>query len=170
MSKAKVMVALRDRVSVEGLVSLACQVAAGMGAELIALHVAQVPMATPLEATDEILDQEGKEILGQAARIATGKAPAGFSTQLVRARNVGEAIVGEAREQRTDLLVIGHHRQHEVREFLLGSTARHVAHHAPCRVIVQIPEPNPAKTRTVPEAGPALLARSWADCPGGIVL
>lgn len=170
MAKAKVMVALRDRESAEGLTSLACQLAAGMGAELVALHVVQVPMATPLEANNEIIDQGGEDILAQAGRIAVGKVLAGFSTQLVRARNVGEAIVGEAREQRIDLLVIGHHRQHELREFLLGSTARHVAHHAPCRVIVQIPAPNPAKTRTVPEAGPALLARSWADCPGGVVL
>lgn len=128
------------------------------------------PYGTPLEATGEIIDQEGKEILGQAARIATGKAPAGFSTQLIRARNTGEAIVEEAREQRVDLLVIGHHRQHEVREFLLGSTARHVAHHAPCRVIVQIPAPNLPKTQAASETRPVILARTWADCPGGIVL
>lgn len=147
MPKTKVMVALRDRVSVEGLTTLACQLAAVSGAELIALHVVQVPLATPLEATDKIIDQEGREILAHAKRIAGGKVSAGFSTRLVRARNTGEAIVGEARDQRVDLLVIGHHRQHEVREFLLGSTARHVAHHAPSRVIIQIPAP---KLRTRP--------------------
>lgn len=145
MPKAKVMVALQDRVSVEGLTNLACLLAAGMGAELIALHVVQVPLATPLEAMDQLIDQEGREILGQAAVVATSKAPAGFSTQLLRARNAGETIVAEAREQRVDLLVIGHHREHEMREFLLGSTARHVVHHSPCRVIVQIPAPSVAE-------------------------
>lgn len=170
MPKAKVMVALRDQASVEGLISLACQLATGMGGELIALHVVQVPLATPLEATDEIIDQEGKEILAQAGRIAAGKVPAGFSTQLVRARNAGEAIIGEARDQAVDLLVIGHRRQHELSEFLLGSTARHVAHHAPCRVIVQVPAPDLPKTQTASEGERTLFARTWADCPGGIVL
>lgn len=149
MSNTKVMVALRDRASAEGLTSLACQLAAGTSTELIALHVVQVPLATPLEAADEILDQEGKEILREASGIAAGKVPAGISTQLLRARNAGEAIVGEAREQRVDLLILGHRREHELREFLLGSTARHVAHHAPCRVIVEIPAAQQPKARTM---------------------
>lgn len=170
MPNTKVMVALGDRASAEELMPLACQLAVGMGAGLIALHVVQVPLATPLEATDESIDQEGKVILAQAERIAAGKVPGGFSIELVRARNTGEAIVGEAREQKVDLLVIGHRRQHELSELLLGSTARHVAHHAPCRVIVQIPAPNLPKTQAVSEAGPVLLARTWADCTGGIVL
>jgi len=170
MSKAKVMVALRDKVSVDILIDLACQLATGMGAELIALHVVQVPMVTPLDATDESIDQEGKEILAQASRIAVGKAPAGFSTELVRARNAGETIVGEARDQHVDLLVVGHDRQHELSEFLLGSTVRHVAHHAPCRVIVQIPAPDQPKARPVPERGPAVISRAWADDLGGVVL
>lgn len=148
MSSSKIMVALRDCGSAEGLTSLACQLAGGAGAELIALHVVQIPLATPLEAADKILDQEGKDILSQAARIAAGKVPGGISTQLLRARNAGEAIVAEAREQRVDLLVLGHHRKHELREFLLGSTARHVAHHAPCRVIIQIPAADQPKART----------------------
>lgn len=149
MSNVKVMVAMRDRVSAEGLTSLACQLAAGTGAELITLHVVQIPLATPLEAADKILDEEGKEILREASRIAAGKVPGGIATQLLRARNAGEAIVGEARDQRVDLLVLGHHREHELREFLLGSTARHVAHHAPCRVILQIPAADQPRAVTV---------------------
>lgn len=149
MSNSKVMVALRDLVSAPGLTSLACQLTAGTGAELIALHVVQIPLATPLEATDKILDQEGKKILREASRIVAGKVPGGISTQLLRARNAGEAIVGEAREQRVYLLVLGHHREHELREFLLGSTARHVAHRAPCRVIIQIPAADRPEARTV---------------------
>jgi len=56
---------------------------------------------------------------------------------------VGEAIVGVAREQGMDLLVIGHHKPHThtLSEPLLGGIVRYVAHHAPCRVIVEIPAP-----------------------------
>ncbi|MGI0085547.1 MAG: universal stress protein [Nitrososphaerales archaeon] len=170
MSKVKVMVALRDKTSTEELTSLACQLAAGMGGELIALHVIQIPLATSLEAKDEVIDQEEKEILAEATRIATGKVSGGFSTDLVRARNTGDAIIAEAREQGVDLLVLGHRRQHELSEFLFGSTMRHVAHHAPCKVIVQIPAPSPPKTQTEPVKGSAFLAQAWVDCPGGITL
>jgi K+-sensing histidine kinase KdpD len=42
MSRPSVIVALRDSDSVDGLVRLACQITAGMGAELLALHVVEV--------------------------------------------------------------------------------------------------------------------------------
>lgn len=158
MSKPKVMVALGDKESVEELIALACQLAAGMGADVTALHIVQVPLATPLLATDDVIDQEGKEILTQADRVAARKVSTGFSTQLVRARNAGEAIVGEARDQKVDLLIVGHHRHHELSEFLLGSTARHVAHHALCGVIVQIPPSRRQKTQARPESGQAVRA------------
>jgi nucleotide-binding universal stress UspA family protein len=66
-----------------------------------------------------------------------------LSTELLRAREAGEAIVGVAKEQAVDLLVIGHHKPHPhaLSDTLLGGVARYVAHHAPCRVIVQIPAP-----------------------------
>ncbi len=47
MPKTKLMVALRDSSSVEELIGLAGQLAAGMGGEVIAFHVVTVPMATP---------------------------------------------------------------------------------------------------------------------------
>ena len=140
MGKPKVMVAIRDASSVEGLVTLACQVSQSMNADIKALHVVVVPAATPLDAEDEALDREGKELLAHAKRVAE-KSCGSFSTELLRARGVGEALVGEARDQGVELLVMGHHKPHphSLGESFLGSTVRYVAHHAPCRVIVQIP-------------------------------
>ena len=142
MSKPIVMVALRDAESVESLVTLACQLSQGMDAELMALHVVEVPAATPLEADNEILDHPGKEILTRAQQVAEGFSRK-ITARLLRARDVGEAIVGEAGDQGVELLVMGHHKPHPhpLGDFLLGSTARYVAHHAPCRVIVQVPPP-----------------------------
>ena len=143
MAKPKVMVALRDAESVESLVTLACQLASGMDAELVALHVVEVPMVTPIEADNEVLDHPGKEILAQAQRVAE-RFSKKVTTQLLRARQAGEAIAGEAGDQGVQLLVMGHHKPHPhpLGELLLGSTVQYVAHHAPCRVIVQIPPPH----------------------------
>jgi nucleotide-binding universal stress UspA family protein len=137
------MVALRDPQSTERLVTLACQLANGMDAELIALHVVEVPMATPLEAESEVLEHPGEEILARAKRVAQ-KFSLKTSTKLLRARQAGEAIAGEAKEQGAELLVMGHHKPHlhPLAEILLGSTVQYVAYHAPCRVIVEIPSPH----------------------------
>jgi len=144
MSRPKVMVALRDSSTVESLVTLACQLSKGMGAELTAMHVVAVPLPTPLDAPEEVIDHAGKELLAQAKRVAESFSQH-LSTELLRAREVGEAIVGAAQEHRVDLLVMGHHKPHghTLSETLWGGIARYVAHHAPCRVIVQIPAPEP---------------------------
>jgi len=140
MSKPKVMVAVRDAASVESLMTLACQLCQVMDADLAALNVIEVPYVTPFEAADETIDHAGKEVLAQAQRVAE-KFSRPLSTELLRAREAGEAIVGVAKEQGVDLLVIGHRKPHPLSEMVLGGTVRYVARHAPCRVIVQIPPP-----------------------------
>jgi nucleotide-binding universal stress UspA family protein len=142
MGKPKVMVALCDLGSVESLVTLACQLCNGMDADLIALHIVIVPLLTPLEAPDDVLDHPGRELLARAQAVAERYSKR-LATQLLRAREVHEAIVGVAKEQGVDLLVLGHHKPdiHTLADTLMGGTVRYVAHHAPCRVIVQIPPP-----------------------------
>jgi nucleotide-binding universal stress UspA family protein len=142
MGKSKVMVAVRDAVSVGSLMTVACQLSQGMDADLLVLHVVNVPLATPLDAADESIDHSGSEILAQARQFAE-KFPRTVTTELLRAREVGEAIVGVARERGVQLLVMGHHKPHPhaLSDALTGGIVRYVAHHAPCRVIVQIPAP-----------------------------
>jgi nucleotide-binding universal stress UspA family protein len=144
MGKSKVMVAVRDAVSVGSLMTVACQLSQGMESDLLVLHVVNVPLATPLDAVDESIDLSGREVLAQAQHVAE-KFPGTVTTELLRAREVGEAIVGVARERGVDLLVMGHHKPHPhaLSDVLMGGIVRYVAHHAPCRVIVQIPAPEP---------------------------
>ncbi len=142
MNKPKVMVAVNNAASIESLVTLACQLTLGMDAELAVLHIVEVPLVTPLDAKEESIDSRGKELLAQAQRVAaTFKRP--VTTELMRAREVGEAIVGAAKDRGANILVMGHHRphHHSLGETLMGGTVQYVAHHAPCRVIVQIPAP-----------------------------
>jgi len=142
MGKPRVMVAIGSEASVESLVTLACQLAQAMDADLVALHVVVMPLLTPLDAPEESLDYPGKQLLAQAQRLAARYSRT-LSSELLRAREVEEAIVGVAKEQRVDLLVMGHHKPHprNLTETLWGGLVRYVAHHSPCRVIVQIPAP-----------------------------
>jgi len=140
MSDPKVMVALRDVESTDSLIRLACQLSKGMECQFVALHVVEVTPSLPLDAEAEVLDQPGKEILARARETAAKCLCTEITTRLVRARNAGEAIVGEAADGHIDLLVMGHRRKSPLGEIFLGSTAQHVARHASCRVIIQIPE------------------------------
>lgn len=133
------MVALLDAESMESLVRLACEVAKGMGAELVALHVVEVPAATPISAEDDLLDQTGKDLLAKAKRLAANKFSTNLTTRLLRARQAGEAISGEVGELGINTLVMGHRRRPTVGELFLGSTARYAWHHAPCRIIIEVP-------------------------------
>jgi nucleotide-binding universal stress UspA family protein len=133
------MVALRDTESFDSLVTLACQLANGMAADLVVLHVVEMPAATPLEAHDPALLAPGQDLLAAAQRVAAGCCTHRVDTKLLRAREVGEAIVGELQDQGAALLVVGDRHPDTMGEILLGSTVRYLARHAPCRVIVQIP-------------------------------
>jgi basic amino acid/polyamine antiporter, APA family len=137
VGKAKVLVALRDADHVDGLMRLACEMSKGMNADLIALNVVEVGPGLPLDAESDVLDQSGKEALVRAQKSAK-ESSRELITRLVRARDAGHAIVLEAEGQRADLLILGYHHKPALEEIILGSTVQYVAHHAPCRVIVQI--------------------------------
>lgn len=138
MEKPKVMIALRDVGSVEALVRLGAQLANGVKAGLLLVHVVQVPPALPLDADAEALDKPGKEVLTAARQAVSALGGATIETRLVRAREAGPALVDEAANSEASLLVMGYHGTHGLSEVILGSTVQYVARHAPCRVIVQI--------------------------------
>jgi len=133
-----VMVALRDRDHVEELMRLAGQLSQAMNAPLITVHVVEVALALDLDAVSELLDREGKKILARARDVAAKDFSKEITTRLLRAREAGPAIVTEAMDQGVELLLLGYHQKPVVQEAVFGSTVRHVARHAPCRVIIQV--------------------------------
>jgi basic amino acid/polyamine antiporter, APA family len=149
MEGTKVMVALRDMETAGILATLGCQMARLMGTSLVALHVVEVAPGLPLDAQDDILDRPGRQVLAIARQIASSNFSMQITTKLLRAREAGEAIVGEAAEKGIELLIIGYHHDHRLAETLLGSTVQYVSHHAPCKVLVQIPAPK-EHARAVP--------------------
>lgn len=156
MEKPKVMVALRDTETAGSLTKLACQMASLAGTNVIALHVIEVPPGLPIDVMDPVFERPGQQVLSLARQIASNNFSMHIATKLLKARNAGEAIVGEATEEGIDLLVIGYHHNHGLAETLLGSTVQHVTHHAPCRVLVQVPPPRS-------KAKPAVVSEEKAE-------
>jgi len=156
MEKPKVMVALRDSETCESLTTLACQMASLEGTGVLALHVIEVPAGLPIDVSDPIFERPGQQVLSLARQTASSKFSMNISTKMLRARSAGEAIVGEAKDQGIDLLIIGYRHDHGLAEPLLGSTVKYVTHHAPCRVLVHVP-PIRAKAK------PAVVSEKKAE-------
>ena len=57
------------------------------------------------------------------------------STQLLEAPDVSQAILEQAEQSHSDLIVLGHKGKGAIQKFLLGSVTRRIAHHAPCSVL-----------------------------------
>jgi len=138
MSGSLVMVAVKDPAHADELARLACQMARGTGAELMAISVAEIGPALPLDAEADILDQPARQALERAAQVAAEICGGRIRTALVRARAAGPALVEEAQEHHADVLVMGYHGGLGIGQILLGSCVQYVATHAPCRVILEI--------------------------------
>ena len=141
MRKSKrILVGLKDAEHALELTDLACRVGA-RGATLLLEHVIELPDITPLDAAVPDLEAEAKKILRAGERVAR-KSRMKVKTRVVRAHSAGRALLDELNEQRMDLAVLGYHHGRSVGEILLGTTAKHVAYHAPCHVLLSIPPRN----------------------------
>ena len=120
--------------------------AAAMGkpakAQITVLHVVEIDWTLPLDGSTAGLTEEAQRVLdvaeANAERVGIRLEPV-----LLKARNVGSAIVDEAAAQEADLLVLGlPYRKRFGGDFVMGSTVLYVFKNAPCAVCV-VREPMP---------------------------
>jgi len=108
------------------------------GATLIALAV-EGPLpayAATVGEVDEVKREKDSFFRGLAAKAKREAEAAGVPVEVVvRPGHAADLIVRYARERGTDLVVVGH-RGHFLEDYLLGSTADRVAHHAHCPVMI----------------------------------
>ena len=108
------------------------------GATLIALAV-EGPLpayAATVGEVDEVKREKDSFFRGLAAKAKREAEVAGVPVEVVvRPGHAADLIVRYARERGADLVVVGH-RGHFLEDYLLGSTADRVAHHAHCPVMI----------------------------------
>lgn len=116
----------------------ALAIAAAVGADLTALAVeGKLPAyAASLGEVDEVKREKDRFFRGvlEHARTEAEARGTALRTDLVPG-HAAEVITEYARAHGCDLIVIGH-RGHFLGDYLLGSTADRVAHHAHCPVMV----------------------------------
>lgn len=115
-------------------IQVACELAVGRGAEVVALHVIEIPATLPLDTflPDRLAEADGALKRAQAVGRDLDVA---VSTRLLQARSAGQAIVDLANEKKFDLVVMGSSFRWGASAWL-GATAEYVLRNAHCRVLV----------------------------------
>ena len=116
---------------------LACQLATEKQSAVDALYVIEVPFNLPLSARLPQERENAKALLEQAAVVAD-QFGVTMTPIVVTARAAGRAIVDEAKERRSEVIILGATRKRRFTERALGTTIDYVLQHAPCEVLINL--------------------------------
>jgi len=138
MSFERILVAIDGSAGSLHALSAAIELTKLAGGRLTALAV-EGPLpayAATVGEVEEVKREKDAFFAGVAARAREEAERAGVDLEVdVRPGHAAELIVRYAREHAFDLVVVGH-KGHFLEDYLLGSTADRVAHHAPCPVLI----------------------------------
>ena len=116
---------------------LACQLATEKKSAIDALYVIEVPINLPLDAALPEQRARAERVLGAAALIAE-QFKVHSDPIIVTARHAGRAIVQEAAERRSEVIILGTVKKRRIADRAFGSTVDHVIDHAPCEVLLNL--------------------------------
>jgi nucleotide-binding universal stress UspA family protein len=138
MPFARILVAIDGSQGAQRALTKAIELAQLTGAQLTALAV-EGPLpayAATIGEVDEVKREKDSYFRLVTANAREEAESAGVQLDVeVRAGHAAELITRYARDHGFDLVVVGH-KGHFLQDYLLGSTADRVAHHAPCPVMI----------------------------------
>jgi len=135
MEFSKILVPVNGTEADEEAIRLACALARKTKARIWTVYIIEVKRQLPLDAEVKAQIDAGERILDHIEVVAKEQ-DYELETDLLQAREVGPAIVDEAREQEVDLILMGVTYKKRFGEFSLGSIIPYVLKNAPCRVIL----------------------------------
>jgi APA family basic amino acid/polyamine antiporter len=118
----------------EALVA-AARVAADRGATIAIVHVIEVPLDRRLDEVTPEEEADADDLLEQARGLVEAYGVRAVM-RLLRERRSGPAIVREASQRNSELIVMGASRRRAGRRTIFGGTVDYVLKGAPCRVLL----------------------------------
>jgi APA family basic amino acid/polyamine antiporter len=119
----------------EEMVATAVKLAQERGAEVEALHVIRVPLDQAIDAELDLEEERATASLAEAQLLGADHGVQ-VRGETVRARSIGEAIVGEAERRGADLIVLGSAPRWRRQSRFFSPTVEYVLRKAPCEVLV----------------------------------
>ena len=133
---------------------LACQLATEKKSSIDGLYVIEVPLNLPLDARLTAERDKADRVLATAARLADSF-KVKFTPHVVTARQAGKAIVEQAIERRSEVIILGTMRKRRIGNIVFGRTSDFVLDHAPCEVLLNlVPRDYPTEGSAVLDSGP----------------
>ena len=116
---------------------LACQLATEKKSSIHGLYVIEVPLNLALDA-QLTREREKAERSLQAAALIASQFKVEFTPHIVVARQAGRAIVEQAEDKLSEVIVLGTMRKRRIRDEVFGRTIDYVVDNAPCEVLLHI--------------------------------
>lgn len=135
MEFQQILVAVKGDQADVGAIKLACLMAQKSGAKVYAVYIIEVKRSLPLDAALDSDVEVGEAILHRAADYAESM-DYDVETELLKAREVGPALVEVAIEKGVDLILMSMGYKKRFGQFNLGRAVPYVLQNAPCRVIL----------------------------------
>lgn len=135
MKLNRILVAISGNATDEESITLACNLARKLKAEVYVVYIIEVNRSLPLDAVVESEIEKAEKILTRAEDVATEN-EYDIETDLVQAREAGAAIVDEARERNADIILMGLNNKKRFGRFSLGTAVPYVLQEAHCRVLL----------------------------------
>ena len=146
---------------------LACQLATEKKSSIDGLYVIEVPLNLPLDARLTVDRQKADRVLATAARVADAF-KVKFTPHVITARQAGKAIVEQAIERRSEVIILGTMRKRRIGNIVFGRTSDFVLDHAPCEVLLNlVPRDYPTEGSAVLESEPQPLVPKPPASEGG---
>ena len=132
----KILVPVAGTKADEGAMELACRLAKRKEkSQIFAVHVIPVERSLSLDVAIESEIGRAEDILARVESIAHEQ-NCNAETEMLQAREVGPAIIDEAKERGVDLILIGVSYKKHFGQFCLGDVVPYVLKNAPCPVIL----------------------------------
>ncbi|MGO8685108.1 MAG: amino acid permease [Thermoleophilia bacterium] len=125
-----------SRISDE-MVVLACQLATEKQSAIDVMYVIEVPMNLPLDARLAKERERARAVL-DAAQVIADQFDIEMRPVVVTARGAGKAIIEEATNRRSEVIILGTQRKRRIADRVFGGTVDYVLQHSPCEVLVNL--------------------------------
>lgn len=137
--RVRLLIPVAGNESDERLLTYVAKIAQRKNSDITLIYVVEVDQELPLDAELPTQVTHGEQVLQNAREIlqkAVDSRSSAVSTDMLQARSAGAAIVDEATQDETDVIVLGANVIKRLGKRTVGETVDYVLKNAPCEVIV----------------------------------
>lgn len=132
-----IIVVFSPEIDSSHMMALAVKLARGERSELLAIYVVEVPLTLPPDAE---MPGEERAALGalSAAETIANESNVTIHTEIVKVRSTKEAVLGIAKREKADLIILGSYLEGKYSGARLGGTIQDIAAEAKCDVLIGV--------------------------------